>query len=226
MRRTATSISLVAMTLSDFFGRMLDVVAPPRPTEKLVRTLTLQELRLLTLRGDKSGSLPYHDERVRALVWELKYYAHKRAKLLAGAVLRDVLVGIASESLGKPLLIPVPMHPSRRRERGHNQTEVLCKAALAHMRGFYDYQPHVLVRTRHTPQQQGLQKHERIHNLKDSMEINKKSNLDKVNLHYVRGRVCVVVDDVSTTGATFAEATRALKAAGASHVECVALAYS
>ena len=226
MQGTASSISLVVMMLSDFVGRVLDIVGTPRPTEKLVRTITLQRLRTLTLRGDRSGSLPYHDEHVRALVWELKYYANKRAAVLAGAILSDVLIGIASESLGKPLLIPVPMHKTRRRERGHNQTEVLCKAALVQAHSFYEYFPHILVRVRHTPAQQSLHKYEREQNLKGSMQIKNKSNLDKINLNCVRGRVCVVVDDVSTTGATFAEATRALKSAGAAHVECVALAYS
>lgn len=144
------------MKLSEIIMHVLDSIVPPRATDKVVRTLTLDELYAITLRGDKSGSLPYHDPRVRALVWELKYFAHRRAAELAGAVLADVLAGIASETLGKPLLIPVPMHAARRRERGHNQTEVLCKAALQHIESFFDYAPHTLVRIQATPQQQGL----------------------------------------------------------------------
>ena len=206
------------MSLFDFLTHMLDMVAPPRPSECLVRTLTLSDLYSIQLRGEKSGSLPYHDPRVTALVWELKYYANKHAAQITGTLLSDVLIGIASETLGQPLLIPVPMHASRKRQRGHNQTELLCEAALVHMPGFYEYAPKILVRTRATPPQQTLHKHERTHNLIGSMCIKEKSK--------VAGRVCVVVDDVSTTGATFAEATRALKDAGAAHIQCIALAYS
>jgi ComF family protein len=206
------------MKFADMVAYVLDIIVPPRTTDTLVRTLELDELRAITLRGDKSGSLPYHDPRVRALVWELKYFAHTRAATLAGAILADVLIGIASESLGKPLLISVPMHAARRRERGHNQTEVLCEATLSHIQTFFDYMPRALVRIKATPQQQGLHKHEREHNLTYAMKAQ-----DEV---LIKGHVCVVVDDVSTTGATFAEATRALHDAGAKQVICVALAYS
>ncbi len=209
-------ISIVS--ISNILTRILDTIAPPRATDTLVRELELDELRALTLRGDKSGSLPYHDARVRALVWELKYFAHKRAAALAGAILSDILIGIASESLGKPLLIPIPMHAARHRERGHNQTEVLCEAALVHAKDFFEYKPRVLVRIKATPQQQGLHKSERERNLTNAMKIFSKKDIE--------GRVCVVIDDVSTTGATFAEATRALHEAGAREVICVALAYS
>lgn len=204
--------------LGEYVRYLLDLVAPPRRTELIVRTLSRDTLARITLRGDRAGSLPYHDARVTALVWEVKYYADARAASLCGAILADILIGIASEELGKPLLIPIPMHGVRRRERGHNQTEVLSEAALKYAASFYDYAPRALMRVRHTPAQQGLAKHERVENLKGSMHVQDDS--------LVRGRVCVVVDDVSTTGATFAEATRALKAAGAARVECVALAYS
>ena len=198
----------------DFRGiaaRVLDIVIPPRETEKLVRTLVLDDLR----------SMSYHDPRVRALVWELKYFAHPKAVALAGALLSEVLLEIASKNPEKYLLIPVPMHAARLRERGHNQTEMLCESVLRNLgkerSGAFEYRKNTLARVKATPQQQGLQKHEREHNLQRSM---------KVFDNTVRGRTCVVVDDVSTTGATFAEATRALREAGAGQIICVALAYS
>jgi len=197
-----------------FLSLLLDFIAAPRKTEKLVRTLSLQELYTLVSHGNLAGILPYKDERVRALVWELKYYANPRAAALAAEVLRDTLVAIASEELGKPLLIPVPMHKARKRTRGHNQTEVLCEALLPHVGEFFTYAPHALLRTTTTHQQQGLEKHTRLRNVAMSMQADPE----------VKGRICVVLDDVVTTGATCAEATRALTAAGAQRVICVALA--
>jgi len=201
-----------------FLSSLLDFIAPPRKTDLYVRTLSLAHLQTLALRGDHAGSLPYHQDDVRALVWELKYYANARAAMLAAAVLEDVLLAIASEQLGKPLLIPIPMHPSRKRARGHNQTETLCEALLPTVGKFFDYAPEALVRTHDTLQQQGLEKNTRMKNVALSMQAGEPNK--------IKGRACVVIDDVSTTGATFAEATRALKAAGARHVECVALAQS
>ena len=201
-----------------FLSSLLDFIAPPRQTEKLVRALSLDNLQKLILQGGQAGILPYHDERVRALIWELKYYANNTAATLAAELLHETLIAIASEQLGSPLLIPVPMHKTRKRMRGHNQTEVLCEALLPYVAGFFEYAPSTLARVKNTAQQQGLRKHIRLRNIAGSMEVTESKK--------VLGRVCVLLDDVSTTGATFAEATRALKAAGARHVECIALAQS
>lgn len=199
----------------DLLLDVVDILIPPRETEVLVRSLTLDEL--LSIQTEEA--LPYHDERVRALVWELKYYANKHAAELAGALLAEELLAIAQEELGKPLLIPIPMHPVRRRQRGHNQTELLCKAALKVLGpGIFDYAPDVLIRTTNTTQQQGLERMKRLQNVKDSMHV--------MQPNVINGRVCVVIDDVTTTGATFAEAKRALKQAKARRIHCVALARS
>jgi len=209
-----------------------------RPTESAVANLSVADLERIA-RYD--GTLPYADGRVRALVWEVKYYAGGHASKIAGEYLAQLLLAEASDIVGTPLLIPMPMHPTRRKERGHNQTEVLCESALRSLgiekstikkvlgsprstlgqtifASTFFYAPDVLLRTRHTKPQQGLERHNRLKNLKNAMAV--------VYPERVEGRVCIVVDDVSTTGASFAEAKRALREAGASEVRCIALAQS
>jgi ComF family protein len=180
-----------------------------------VRALTLEHLQILA--HPDTGALPYHDPRITALIWELKYQANKRALTLAGEFLSEQLIALAAEELGKPLLIPIPMHRNRRRTRGHNQTELLCRAALLHAGEFLEYTPQALARIVDTPPQQGLERGKRLKNVEHSMEALEES---------VRGRVCIVLDDVTTTGATLEEARRALGLAGARRVHLVALAQS
>jgi len=206
-------ISLISSYTRLYFSGLLFRM---RPTEQVVDSLTLADLQKLA-RFD--GSLPYHDKRVRALLWEVKYYAAGKSVAVAGEYLSELLLAEASDCVGTPFLMPMPMHPKRRRERGHNQTEVLCEAALKTIfsEGFL-YAPNILRRTRHTKPQQGLERHDRLMNLKNSMEVSDPAA--------VKDRVCIVVDDVSTTGASFAEAKRALRAAGAREVRTVALAQS
>ncbi len=230
-------VSNLSSQVSLLLGRMLFRL---RPTELLTEGLTVADLERIA-RYD--GMLPYTDKRVRALVWEVKYYAAGNATKIAGEYLAQLLLAEAADIVGTPLLIPMPMHPKRRKQRGHNQTEVLCEAALkelpkgrdknslavhspcragTHPEDFFtegfSYSNNVLERVRHTKPQQGLERHNRLQNVKGSMQVADPSK--------ITGRVCIVVDDVTTTGASFAEAKRALKEAGAAEVRCVALAQS
>lgn len=218
---------------------LLDLLVPPRRGERRVQDLSLEDVQHLA----HEDGLPYRDTQVRDLVWEIKYYGNGHAAKLAGEYLADELLALAAEELGTPLLIPVPMHASRRKERGHNQTEILCEAALdaldksarqkvlgPSLRGYpqtilsdtfvsapFEYKKDALKRVVDTPHQQGLHRSMRLKNVEQSMIAHPE---------LVEGRVCVVVDDVTTTGATLAEAKRALMAAGARRVHCVALARS
>lgn len=200
------------------FHTLLNILIPPRLTERVVQDLSIDELMALkALSPITHGAvLPYHHEGVTALVWELKYHANHRAAALAGLCLQEELFAIAAEEVGKPILIPIPMHAKRKKTRGHNQTETLCKAALAEMRDAYEYMPSALVRTRHTIPQQGLKKEKRLTNVQYSMRAPEPE--------IIKNRVCVIVDDVSTTGATLHEAKRALLEVGAARVVCVSLA--
>jgi ComF family protein len=201
--------------LRSLFYSIINAVIPMRTHEAHVANLTQDELERIR----HADGLTYHDPRITALVWELKYKASWRALSLAGAFLGEELLAIAGDELGKPLLVPVPMHTQRKRERGYNQTELLCKAALAAAgANAFEYAPNVLIRIRHTAPQQTLARAKRLNNVKNSMRA--------IDAQKVKGRVCVVIDDVATTGATLAEAARALRSAGARKVYTLALARS
>lgn len=111
------------------------------------------------------------------------------------------------------LIVPIPLHPKRRRRRGYNQSELLagplgiaksipvCAAALR--------------RTRHTIPQVGLGPDERQTNVQGAFEA------DAV---VISGRHVLLIDDVLTTGATMSAAATALLAAGAADVSAYCLA--
>lgn len=203
-------------------GRLLSLLAlliPPRATQETVAQLSAHAFATLPPRdiGHAVALLPYRDERVRALIWELKYHHNEQALRMGAALLAEYLRGfLGEENLDAPLLIPLPMDPERKRARGGNHTERLC-ALLAPMLSDVLYEPALLTKPFSRPRQNTLSRRARLTNLVGSMRVSTPSR--------VAGRHCIVIDDVVTTGATFLEAARALREAGTREVSCVALAY-
>lgn len=109
-------------------------------------------------------------------------------------------------------LIPVPLHPRRRRQRGFNQAELLCQGIDAKWtRDVKSTQ--LLKRTKYTYQQAKLNKAERQQNLNNAFKLKEGADLKTLN----KG-VCFLVDDVFTTGATLESAAKTLKEAGVKKV--------
>ncbi len=115
---------------------------------------------------------------------------------------------------GRPTVVPVPLHPSRRVQRGFNQAELLA-GELVRLAGF-PAQVTACERVRDTPQQSGLDRWARSMSLIGAFRVRETA--------WVTGRTVLVVDDVVTTGATAGELARVLKAAGAREVWCAAAA--
>lgn len=114
----------------------------------------------------------------------------------------------------KPFVItPIPLHESRLRQRGYNQSELLARA-LAKKFSFSSLA--LLERREKTKSQVGLGKEERKKNMQNAFVVKKGIALSQ--------RV-FVVDDVVTSGATLLEAAKTLKKAGVKEVYGIALAH-
>jgi competence protein ComFC len=114
------------------------------------------------------------------------------------------------------IIIPVPLHKSREKERLYNQSEVIS-AELSRQLGI-SHKPELLFRKRHTQQQAKLEENHRWENVKDAF--------DGTDSFAVAGKRILLVDDIVTTGATIYEASRPLLNAGASRLDIFSLAYA
>lgn len=154
-----------------------------------------------------------YNEVARTLVSRLKYgdrpeLAQFCARLMAGA---------GHELWGADaLLVPVPLHPSRHRERRYNQSGELA-AAIGKLAGVA-VDPHLVRRTKRTRQQVGLSQDGRARNVAGAFAVHPDL------LVRLRGRRVVLVDDVYTTGSTVKAVTRTLLRGGAGQVDVISFA--
>ena len=189
--------------------------------EKLLETLPQAE----RLKGKNTLALfDYSHPLVKEIIWELKYSGNTKIARKLGEILYDVIQHELAElnlfeHWGRPILVPIPVSDKRRFERGWNQSELLAEQViLCDREKIFKYLPRQLAKLRHTESQtKTASRSERLENLKDSMKV--------LNASSVADRCVIVLDDVTTTGSTFAEARRALHAAGAKKILCVAVAH-
>jgi ComF family protein len=148
----------------------------------------------------------------RAAIHALKYRGERRLVEPLAVAMADRWRRAAA---GGGLLTWVPVHPSRRRERGFDQAELLARA-MAPLVGL----PVVacLERRRHTTAQHSLGQLERAGNLAGVFAV------PEVVRDHVTDRWVVVVDDVLTTGATLSGCANALLEAGAAAVSAITVA--
>lgn len=150
------------------------------------------------------------------LIRQLKYHG-----VFANARVLGVLLAQAVDERAAALprlLVPVPLHPARLRERGFNQAAALARYA-GRMLGI-PFASNAVRRTRDTPSQTSLSEAERHRNVRGAFAVNSAGALRRL---LAAGHVAIV-DDVITTGSTVAELKSVLLAAGVRRVEVWAAA--
>jgi ComF family protein len=188
---------------------LCDRCGDPLPTWRLV-SIPLERCprcRRTPRQIDRGRAVGAYDGALRAIIHAFKYEGRRSLATPLGALMRrrgaDVLDGASCA-------VPVPLHPSRRRQRGFNQAADLA-------RGVGIPVVSALRRVRATATQTGLPAARRQRNVRDAFALTRHA----ANL---AGAILILIDDVSTTGATLDACARVLKSAGAREVRALTAA--
>jgi ComF family protein len=147
-----------------------------------------------------------YDGALRDIIHVLKYRQRQSVAVELGALMRSNGRAVLS---GADAVVPVPLHWRRQWRRGFNQAEALASNLDKPVRN-------ILRRNRHTPSQTDLPADERHRNVRNAFSLRRRAD--------VTGLCVVIVDDVSTTGATLDACARVLLRAGAREVRALTAA--
>jgi ComF family protein len=147
----------------------------------------------------------------RSLIHELKY--HKGHHVLAD--LEEIVRASphVTEFIRDTVLVPVPLHPRKERERGYNQT-VLLAEVLARAAGGATRVERLLKRVVDTPSQTTFDRRARRENLKNAFALGRGATINPASPY-------TLVDDVFTTGSTLNSCAGVLRRAGALRLNVV-----
>ncbi len=155
-----------------------------------------------------AAAAKYENETVQRLIWQLKYRGQTVAARPLAHLMSRYWKEVANQTKN-PLVIPLPLHRRRLKIRGFNQAELLARR-FAQKTGL-PINSSTLRRVRYIkPQAECVSRAERVLNIQHSFLIKKPEQ--------VRGKNIILVDDVTTSGATLREAALTIKRAGGKNI--------
>ena len=172
---------------------------------------------------DWAGAFGLYEGRLRDIIHAFKYEGRRSIAKPLGALMRESGAVLLQDA---DVVVPVPLHPRRERARGFNQADDLARQLGLPV-------ARLLHRVRYTTSQIELPADERHQNVRDAFTL---ARIPEPGSHLRQGyggqaggqaripAVIVLVDDVSTTGATLEACARVLKAAGVKEVRALTAA--
>jgi competence protein ComFC len=172
------------------------------------------------LRESASWIFPLFDYRhipLKKSIWLLKYKGKRRlanvfAEVMYGRIMEELSELSVLKNFRKPILIPIPLSKKRYRERGYNQTELICRKLMEideknNPDRNFKLEKNILLKIKETEHQANIKdRRERLKNLSGSFFVK--------NPDAIKGKNIILIDDVLTTGATLNEARKILKESG------------
>lgn len=196
------------------FQALIHILFPPSPDEvTLAKVKESQFFPSLQSNRAVTTLLPYRDPAIQAALHLAKFHHHTRATALLGYALAHYYRRFPFD-----IIIPIPLSSRRYRQRGYNQVVEIIRAAQKFEPNIR-YNENLLYRTRHTTPQTELDRTARLRNVESAFSIKEGdiySSLAQQRL--------ILLDDVSTTGATLKAARVALEPLHLPELRLIALA--
>ncbi len=164
----------------------------------------------------QGASAYYHfgkGEKVQKLIHQLKYKDRKDIGEFVGEIFGYDLMQYSPFN-SVDLVVPVPLHPSRLRQRGYNQSDSFAEGLATAMGATFE--PHALKRLKATSTQTQKHRFERYENVNKVFDV--------ADLRKVKGKHILLVDDVITTGSTLIACAETLLSVPDTRVSIVAMA--
>jgi competence protein ComFC len=181
---------------------LLDLLFPRSETLKIAETLSFNDLfeksrKNNLFRKNFWTIFCYKDKLVKEMMWQMKFNGQRRYAIFFGKCLYKKIIEIIDTNK-KYILIPVPVHKKRRKERGFNQCEWLCEEIVKiDIKKNFLYKPDILQRIIYRQKQSWSSKKKRVENIDGVFTV--------IDVTIITNKSVIIVDDVLTTGATLEE---------------------
>ena len=172
-------------------------------------------------RCDNSGanlnfSLYIYNDTIRQAIHNFKYNSRPKHGVFLGSLMAEYANEVLPRNIAIDMVIPIPLHKTKQRERGFNQAKILAHAICTPLN--LNLNTSVLERTRNTSRQADLNITERAENLEGAFTVQ-----DPLA---VSGKNILLIDDILTTGSTIQACRAELLAFGANRVLSYSLAHA
>jgi predicted amidophosphoribosyltransferase len=231
--------------MNKFIDMVLSRLFPSRSTAVDFSAIASEELLRTSPRAASltTGRFParcnsilsYKYPRTRTLVWQIKYKRDPHALRHGGFILYETLAEQYryQNKTEKIILVPIPVSPARRRERGYNQCELLAKVVCNFQKEnvgpIFDIRTDILFRSAHNARQTLKNRSERLEGAHGIFAVHKKYASTKpsriLENELLKSRPVIILDDVLTTGSTIREAMLTLEKSGFKNVSGLTLAH-